>query len=221
MPIHSRCIWQHYKTEGRRLKMPAIVISGNTELRAALRRFAPDLEKNLRKEMASGLKPVVRAARGFVPAESPMSGWASRSFSEGKFPQYNAATIRRGITYSTSVSKKNKNGFTSNAAIYNKSAVGAIYETAGRKNPNGQPWVGSKAGGASKKVSRSNNPKAGQQFINNLPPLVSSLQGQGRLIYKAWAQDKGRAHNIVMKALDKTITEFYSRSKAGTLKKAA
>lgn len=201
--------------------MPAIVISGNTELRAALRRFAPDLEKNLKKEMASGLKPVVRAARNYVPSDSPMSGWAARSFTEGRFPQYKASTIRRGITYSTSVSKKNKNGFTSNAAIYNKSAVGAIYETSGRKNPNGQPWVGSKATGASKGVSRSNNPTAGKTFISNLPSLTSSLQGQGRLIYRAWAEDKGKANGIVMRAIDKTITEFYARSNAGTLSKAA
>jgi len=201
--------------------MATVVISGNTELRMAMRRFAPDLEKNLRKEMASGLKPVVRAAKGFVPAESPMSGWAARSFSEGRFPTYNASAIQKGITYSTAVSKKSKNGFTSMASIKNKSAIGAIYETAGRKNPSGQPWVGSKAGGTGKGVSRSNNPKAGQQFIGNLPPLVSSIQGQGRLIYRAWAADKGRAHGIVMRAIDKTVAEFYNRASAKTLGKAA
>ena len=187
----------------------------------ALRRFAPDLEKNLRKEIASGLKPVVKRARGYVPADSPMSGWAARSTTNGRFPQYDAKTIQRGITYSTTVSKPNKNGFTSNAAIYNKSAVGAIYETAGRKNPNGQPWVGPKASGASKKVSRSNNPTAGRTFIANLPPLVKSKQGEGRLIYRAWAEDLGRAHKIVMTAIDKTKIEFYARSKAGTLEKVA
>lgn len=201
--------------------MATVEIRGNTDLRMAMRRFAPDLEKNLRREMASGLKPVVRAARGFVPAESPMSGWAARSFSESRFPTYNASIIQRGITYSTTVSKKSKNGFTSMASIKNKSAVGAIYETAGRKNPGGQEWVGPKAGGASKGVSRSNNPTAGKTFIDNLPPLVSSLQGQGRLIYRAWAEDKGRAHNIVMKAIDKTVTEFYARAASKSLGKAA
>ena len=201
--------------------MATVEIRGNTELRMAMRRFAPDLEKNLRKEMASGLKPVVRAARGFVPANSPMSGWAARSFSEARFPFYNASAIQRGITYSTAVSKKSKYGFTSMASIKNKSAVGAIYETAGRKNPQGQEWVGPKGTGTGKGVSRSNNPTAGKTFINNLPPLVSSLQGQGRLIYRAWAEDKGRAHNIVMKAIDKTVTEFYARAASKTLGKAA
>ncbi len=201
--------------------MATIELRGNTDLRMAMRRFAPDLEKNLRKEMASGLKPVVRAARGFVPAESPMSGWAARSFTEGRFPQYNAATIIRGITYSTGVSKPNKNGFTSMARIMNKSAVGAIYETAGRKNPSGQPWVGAKAGGTSHKVSRSLNPTAGATFISNLPELTSSLQGRGRLIYKAWVENKGVAEGIVRRAIDKSVKEFYVRAAANTLGKAA
>ena len=197
----------------------------------ALRRFAPDLEKNLTTEMAAGLKPVVNRARGYVPAESPMSGWAGGKgtkitaktsvFRKGSFPLYNAAVIKRGIVYSTKVTKANKNGFTSMAAIYNKSAVGAIYETAGRKNPQGQPWVGAKAGGTSKKVSRSYNPTAGATFIANLPELVQSKQGAGRLIYRAWEEDLGRAHKIVMQAIYKTEQQFYARSSAGTLRRAA
>jgi hypothetical protein len=201
--------------------MASVELRGNTDLRTALRRFAPDLDKNLRKEMASGLKPVVAAARGFVPANSPMSGWAARSFSEARFPFFSASTIRKGITYSTSVSKKNTNGFTSNARIMNKSAAGAIYETSGRKGAQGQPWVGPNAKGSSKGVSRSTNPGAGKQFIENLGPLTSSLQGRGRFIYRAWAADQGRAHGIVMRAIDRTTREFYARASKGSLGKAA
>ena len=198
----------------------------------ALKRFAPDLEKNLRKEMADGLKPVVNRARGYVPADSPMSHWYggkstkpitkyTSQFRRGHFPLYNPAIIKRGIVYSVGVSKHNKNGFTSNAAIYNKSAVGAIYETAGRKNPEGQKWVGTQAGGKSKGVSRSPNPTAGATFIANLPKLVESKQGFGRLIYRAWAEDLGRTHNIVNKAIDKTKKEFYARGEIAPFKKAA
>jgi len=200
--------------------MPSIEIRGNTDLRNAVRRFAPDLEKNLRKEIANGLKPVVATARGYVPTISPMSGWASRSFNNGFFPTYTASTIIRGISYSSVVTKKSKQGFTANAAIFNKSAVGAIYETAGRKNPFGQPWVGPKGSG-SHDFSHSNWRGAGEKFISKLPPLVSSLQGRGRLIYRAWAQDKGRAHGIVMRALDKTFAEFDARANTRTLGKAA
>jgi len=201
--------------------MPTVDIRGNTDLRKALRIFAPDLEKTLRDEMKAGLAPVVKQARGFVPSTSPMSGWAPRSFTEARFPFYNANTIRKGIGYSTLVSKPNKNGFTSMARIYNQSAIGAIYETSGRKNPNGQAWVGPKAGGTGKGVSRSINPKAGQQFIENLDPLVTSLKGRGRLIYRAWAANRGVTEGIVNKAVDKAITQFYARNLESKFSRAA
>lgn len=211
--------------------MLTVELNGNTELRRALRRFAPDLDKNLTAEMRSGLKPVVQAARSFVPSQSPMRNWEggkskkinakTSMFRIGKFPLFNPTIIKSGITYSTSVSRANKKGFTSMARIMNMSAVGAIYETAGRKNPQGQPWVGSKDKTKSKKVSHSVNPRAGAQFISNLPPLTSSLQGQGRLIYRAWAEDLGRAHNIINRAVDKTIKEFKARAETSSFERAA
>jgi hypothetical protein len=201
--------------------MPVVELRGNIDLRKALRNFAPDLEKELKMELHKALRPVVRQAKSFVPAVSPMQGWAGRSYSQGRFPTYNAATVTAGITYSVSASKPNKNGFTSMARIINKSAVGAIYETSGRKNPSGQQWVGPKAGGYSKGVSRSNNPNAGKQFINNLPPLVSSLKGRGRLIYRAWAQNRGVAEGAAMRAIDSAKQQFYARAKTTTFSKAA
>lgn len=196
-----------------------IELRGNIDLRKALRSFAPDLEKQLRKDLAAAMKPVVAKARGFVPAESPMSGWAPRSFSEGRFPTYSQSTIKSGITYSTSASKVNPYGFSSMATISNKSAAGAIYETAGRNGP--QPWVGPKAGGVSKKVSRSVNPGAGAKFIENLPELTSSLKGRGRLIYRAWAQDQGKAEGAALTAIDKVTRAFNARVEAGPLSRAA
>lgn len=197
-----------------------IEIRGNADLRKAMRRFTPDLEKALKKEISAILRPVVLQAKGFVPATSPMRGWAGRSFSEGKFPTYNAATIKSGITFSTTPSKINSNGFSSMARIENRSRVGAIYESAGRNGDQGQPWVGPKAGSRSNKVSKSNNPKAGEQFIKNLPPLVSSLKGRGRLIYRAWALNQGKAEGATMKAIDKAISQFRAEAAKGIGKAA-
>ena len=199
--------------------MPTIEIRGNVDLRKALRAFAPDLEKQLKKDLAVAMRPVVAKARGFVPAQAPMSGWASRSFSEAKFPFYSASTIKSGIVYSTSPSKINRYGFSSMATITNKSAAGAIYETAGRNGP--QPWVGPKAGGASKGVSRSVNPGAGATFIENLPPLTSSLKGRGRLIFRAWAADQGKAEGAARTAIDKTTQAFNAIISKGKLSRAA
>jgi hypothetical protein len=196
-----------------------VEIRGNADLRKAMRRFTPDLEKALRKEIGNALRPVVRDAKGFVPAVSPMSGWAGRSFNEGKFPTFNAGVMKAGIKYSATPSKINAEGFSSMASVQNNSRVGAIYEGAGRANPNGQPWVGPK-GPAGNKYSHSRNPKAGEQFIANLPPLVGSLKGRGRLIYRAWANNKGKAEGAVNKAIDTAITQFRARAREG-LGKAA
>lgn len=199
--------------------MPVIELRGNVDLRKALRAFAPDLEKQLRKDLADAMKPVVAKARGFAPAEPPMRNWAPRSFSEAKFPFYNVDTIRSGITYSTSPGRVNDYGFSSMAKIINKSAAGAIYETAGRNGP--QIWVGPTAGGSSKGVSRSVNPGAGAQFIQNLPPLTSSLKGRGRLIFRAWAENQGKAEGAALTAIDKTTKAFNALIAKGTLSRAA
>jgi hypothetical protein len=196
-----------------------IEIRGNADIRKAMRRFTPDLEKTLRKEIGNVLRPVVREAKGFVPAVSPMRGWASRSFSEARFPMYSASTIIAGIKYSAVPSKINSEGFSSMASVQNNSRVGAIYESAGRNGSQGQPWVGSK-GSASHKFSHSTNPKAGQQFIANLPELTSSLKGRGRLIYRAWANNRGKAEGAVNKAIDTALVQFRARVKEGIGKAA-
>jgi hypothetical protein len=199
--------------------MLIVELRGNADLRKALRRFAPDLEKTLKKELGKALRPVVRQAKSFVPSESPISGWTPRSFSEARFPFYDAAEIKRGITYKTTVGKVNKQGFSSMASIQNKSPVGAIYEGAGRIGP--QTWVGPKAGGTGKGVSRSSNPNAGKQFIMNLPPLSSSLKGRGRLIYRAWGANRGIAEGASMKAIDKALSQFRARAATNVFRKAA
>ena len=201
--------------------MPQVEIRGNADLRKALQRFTPDLEKALRKELHTALMPVVAQARAYVEADSPMSRWAPRSFSEARFPFYSASRIQSGITLTTKPGKSNRNGFRGMAQIHNKSAAGAIYEVAGRVNPQGQVWVGPKAGGASKGVSRSSNPGAGATFISNLPPLVSSLKGQGRLIFRAWAHNQGRAEGAAGRAIDKATKQFYLRTENQLLRKAA
>jgi hypothetical protein len=197
-------------------------IEGVKETRKAIRQFAPDLNKELNTELKRALSPIVKKARGFVPSDSPMSGWAARSFSEASFPFFNAGIIKSGIGFTTKPGKTTRSGFTSNARIFNKSAAGAIYETAGRaNNGQGQAWVGPKAGGESKKVSRSNWEGAGTKFIENLGPLTSSTKGRGRLILKAWALDQGKAYGAAIKAIDKAERAFMVRAKSETFRKAA
>ena len=198
-----------------------IEVEGVKQTRKAIRSFAPDLNKELNTELRKALAPIAKKARGFVESDSPMSGWAPRSFSEARFPFYSARTIKSGIGFSTKQGKTTKSGFTSNAKIFNKSAAGAIYETAGRTNPMGQPWVGPSKGGNHKGESRSVNPHAGEKFISNLPPLVNSMKGRGRLILRAWAEDQGKAYGAAIKAIDKSERTFKERARTTTMRRAA
>ena len=205
--------------------MPTEVV-GAVALKKALNKYAPDLAKELTKELGAILKPVVNEARSYVPLASPMSGWSETQNPRGKFPKYNALEIRKGILYKTTPSKPNRAGFVNNIRIQNKSMIGAIYETAGRKNGQGQDWVGPRAGGASKGKSRSNNPYAGNQFISNLGQLYGPVRKgdhrmMGRLIFRAWANTQGRANASVFKAIEQTTAKFNRRTTIVDVRRAA
>lgn len=194
-------------------------------LRKAMKEYTPELAKETQKEIAGHLRVVTNEARGYVPSKSPLSGWAN-AVGVWEYRAFNASDVKRGIGYSTTPSKPNRRGFRSLASIYNKSAAGAIYETAGRLNPQGLPpakrvtgWTGGAFGKGTigqvwesgKTVNKSANPNAGKQFIGALPPLVDSQQSnkagrrtrktKGRLIFRAWANDKGKTTAAVVKAI--------------------
>jgi hypothetical protein len=202
-------------------------------LSKALKNYAPDLAKETQKEIAGHLRKVVNQARGFVPAQSPLSGWGNQT-GIWEYRAFNAGIMKRGIGYSTTPTKPNKRGFRSLATIFNKSAAGAIYETAGRKNPQGMPpaqRVKKYRGGVfiqewqtDKTVNKSANPNAGRQFINSLPPLVDSQQSnsagrrtrktKGRLMFRAWAQDQGKTTAAVVKAIQNANMTVVKKSDA-------
>jgi hypothetical protein len=216
-----------------------VELKGADNLRKALREFEPDLAKATTKQMAAALKPITNKARGFLPSNGSMlSGWTTEASSTETtkyrhFPKYDQTEAKRGVKYSTSPSKPNKRGFVSLARIINGSAGGAIYETAGRKNPSGQPSQASTRGkfsdyiDTSNKVNKSLNPNAGKQFINranSLGALVNARprqQGQrghvtrkmtGRVIFRAFAEDQGRVTAAVVKAIGSSAIEFKART---------
>jgi hypothetical protein len=195
-------------------------VSGALELRKALRKVEPALAKETEKEIRNLLKVVAVKARGFVPSDAPLSGWGNAvGIWENRV--FRSSEVKRGIGYSTAASKPNKRGFRSIATIFNKTAAGAIYETAGRKNPQGQPTQALTRGvfssyvDTSGKVNKSANPNAGRQFIDALPPLVDSQQRsaagrrtrktKGRLLFRAWAEDQGKTNAAVLKAIEKSM----------------
>ena len=211
--------------------MASVEIDGGVELRKAMKKFAPDLAANLEKEMNDALYPIARKARGFVPATAPLSRWEIYSREKkGRFPWYNAMEIRQGIKHITEGSEPNRKGFAYAAQIVNTTAAGSIYETAGRKNPNGRKPA--PKNNTSKRYSQSANPNAGRQFISALPPLYKTdrVKGQsgrrnrkmdGRLIFRAWGEDQGRANAAVLTSIDKAVRQFKNRMGYVRTRKAA
>jgi hypothetical protein len=162
-------------------------LKGGVKLRKALREFSPDLAKETIKELGGLLRPVTNKARGYMPAESPLSGWAVRPESKAKFPMYDPNIAKRGIRYKTSPSRANRRGWRALVSILNTSAAGAIYETAGRKNPGG-------------KFS---------------PKLGGERKGQGKLegrsIFRAWNEDQGKTQGAVIRAIQTASVKFNNR----------
>ena len=163
-------------------------VKGAGKLRKALKQYEPDLAKETTKELGNLLKPIAAKARGFMPAESPLSGWAERADGKGKFPTYNPSIAKKGITYKTSPSRPNNRGWRSLVSLLNKSAAGAIYETAGRKNPGGNF-----------------SPRLGGE-----PKGQGKLQGRG--IFRAWNEDQGKTQGAVIKALEGAAAKFNAKT---------
>jgi len=206
-------------------------VKGVIELRKALRAYTPELEKEMRREIYAIVNPVVTQAKGYVKSEivGLRTGWVrstkrlrkisrgTSAFRKGVFPFYNPTEVKAGIRFSDKMSKSNRAGFVSVFSIKNSSRAGAIYETAGRaNNGDAQPWVGSK-GSASHKFSHSQNELAGQHFINaisNSGQMKGEGKRRGRLIYRAWNENQGRANAAVFKAIERTTDRF---NKAATI----
>ena len=170
-------------------------VKGAVALRKSLRKFAPELAKETQKEIAGFLKPVVRQARGFVPSNSEMpSGWLLGT-QKGKWERiaFDSSLVKRGITYKTTPSRANRKGFRSLASILNKSAAGAIYETAGRKSG----------------VQGRFTPNLGGQLSGQTQKM------RGRAIYRAYELDHGKAKAAVIKAIFNSADKLNMRATRG------
>jgi hypothetical protein len=168
------------------------------------------------KEIRAALKPIIDDARSRVPASAPGGLYnyndpgyerKSRTSRQRAFPSYNSTAIRKGLTYTLGTRRINA-GFVSLFTLLNKSASGAIIETAGRANPAGNPR------------NQSNNPNAGLRFIGAMNAIggLKDYAGRGqmstgRLLYAAYARNQGKALDATMKAIDNAKLAFANRIK--------
>jgi len=159
-------------------------LKGANELRKALKKFSPDLDKATRDEMVGFLKPLVRKAKGFLPANDQMpSGFVKHEVKTATFPMYDAGEARRGVGYKLTPTKPNRQGWSSTVSIHSKRAAAVIYDWAGRKSSS--------------------------QFVSVLPNALSgSGKMSGRALFRAYKEDEGKAKAGVIKALEKAAAKF-------------
>jgi hypothetical protein len=205
-------------------------VTGIKEMKKALGQVDKDLLKDVQGQIRAAMIPIRDKARGYAPQDSEvLSGWTKAGGITGPmkyrtFPKYNNAQVVQGIKYNAGRNKRNKGGWSANNYVSNNSAPGAIYETAGRKSgPGGAPWIGRDVSETDKTISHSNNPMAGAQFIAAMPGLVNARpQGmsgnnrgykqKGRLVFRAAAEEQGKAMAHILKALDETAAKFVKRT---------
>ena len=224
--------------------MPAEVV-GVKDVLKGLSFIDEDMRERIRAAIDPLMRNVATKAKGFVLNNDQMlSGWVkplSSEVSYRPFPKYDAGVARAGIGYNPGQNKTLQNGFKVSQYVYNVSRPGSIYETAGRLNPQGRaPFEMITSQGASGTYTKrsaksrafeefkSNNPFASQQFIAALEPVTSQpkikdvrsggRKTKGRLVYKAWAQDSAKVYEAILKAIDKSATEF---NRITEIKKAA
>jgi hypothetical protein len=190
-----------------------IVVNGVKQLQKAMR----DIDKNLNKEMLKNIKQAMLItrdrARSYLPAQTDvLSGWAKGTASKETinyraFPAYDYALARDNIVYSAGKNTRNQKGFSAAFYVANKSAPGAIFEWAGRKNRT--------------QDMQSNNPQAAIQF-NAAAEMLGSMKGtgqqRGRLVYRAWFETRDRVIPVVVNAIETTAKQF---RKDTQIKKAA
>ncbi len=156
------------------------------------------------------LKEIVKQARMDVPGtiqnlsrfNYPGYERESRTGRNRAFPSFESNVVRRGLTYSLAKSRSNRSGWSSLVSLLNKSAAGAIIETAGRQNRYGSP------------ESKSNNRNAGGDFITNLNNGIGDLERtgrtaktSGRLLGRNLVEDQGKAKATILRVLDQVAAQ--------------
>jgi stress-induced morphogen len=194
-------------------------IAGYAETLKAMQVFDEDLYKGMDKQIKGVMIPIRDKARNYAPANNQLlRNWTSPDASEDTvnyraFPKYDQSETKRGIVYRPGNNKRNKGtAFNVSHYVANRSAGGAIYETSGRKTPGGN------------RFTESLNPNAGQQFMAQF--ASDSLVGknrplQGRLIYRAWSEDQGRAAHAINLAIGTAVKIFNATNTPGSFGLAA
>lgn len=153
-----------------------VIIDNVKEIRRAMTKYAPEVKKALDKANREAAAPMISMAkRNFV--DIPMRNWVTRTNANGdQKPGWISKKDNRDLTYSAAVAQKGikikqrgrakRSPWSGVLQIRNESAIGSIFELAGRKNDPSTPQ--------------------GIQFIKNLQDITPvKVKGLSRGIWKA------------------------------------
>lgn len=192
-----------------------VAVKGLDEVRKSLRRFAPEVNNQLNRNVRKALTPVITSARNKIDEapEGLRTGWTLKPVKSEpiqgqrrRFPKFDANQIKRGIMVEVGARKSNQKGYKSLYRIINANAAGAIYETSGRANPSGKNAKGAHFISAIERQNR----------------LVSIGEGKanrGRVIFAAWKENQGKALAAAVSAVEQSMKVFKTTSVFKALRK--
>ena len=188
-----------------------------------IRSIAPDLKKELDKNIKAIIRPILVEAQSYLPGTSDIhpSGWAKGGFKRFSgigplspdqtrgFVAYDGMRAKQGLKAVTPKTKKNTTGFVGYYGAVQRDTGGAIFETAGR---------GSKASRSRTRASRSRNPNASRDFIQTIEKyygVIPTARGQGndkgRALIRAFDNNKTRAFVAVRAAMSAVIKKTQNK----------
>lgn len=197
---------------------------------AAIERFAPDLKRELDKEVKGVVSRIVQEARDYLPFDIHPSGWSKEmKFSnfigplqKGKsrtsgFSTYDVAKAKTGIKAVSPTTRRERTGFRNAYGVIQRDKAGAIFETAGR---------GSGASRARTRASNSTNPIASEQFIKTvekyygvLPTARGEGNDKGRALIKATDNNRKNAQGRIFSAIKSAESKAQARMDANLSKR--
>lgn len=173
-----------------------VVVFGLDETKRQMRMFAPDLLKELNREIRSEiLGPIVARAKNLVPSSAPLSRWNKMAANPGSRTAYSpyqkrwetgrlewdSGQVKRGIRVGAGVPQKRGDSFKGAWAILNADAAGAVFELMG----------------------------SGKSRVNMVGAVRSRHGSSSRLIWRAW--DQMGARLTVPKQVEDTIGLYQAR----------
>lgn len=216
------------------MKQPANQLQGADEFIKALKKYDQDLLKTVQGQIKQIASEMVTEAKGYVPGSAPrgLSNWEEQSPKSDWYRlRFDGSRIRAGIYLSFGRRRSSYGGFLragslnkgwfSQVSLLNTTGAGAVYELAGRRNPDGRPPAPRYKGVSRyfarsvnlKKFNNSRNPNAGKQFVEAIEFESGTVvrNQQGRLILRAFDNHKKEVVPAVHKAILDAKAIFYAR----------